>query len=89
MPEENKIIASFQAPVITVTGMEELSPYGRDILEWLAKGFPNRTIASRLGLTDGAARWHLRHVCPNLHVCSPVEAAPKYRSAKAATETIH
>ena len=74
--------------MITSTEMEELSPREREILEWLANGLPNIAIASRLGLTDGAVRWRLRHDYPKLHVRSRVEAARKYRSAKAESETI-
>ncbi|HEV2327388.1 MAG TPA: response regulator transcription factor [Verrucomicrobiae bacterium] len=77
-----KVIVSFQEPVKTAAEVEDLSPREREILELLAGGFPNKTIADRLGLTDGTVRWHLRHVYHKLHVRSRTEAALKFRSAK-------
>lgn len=77
-----KVIVSFQEPVTVAAEVEELSPREREILELLAAGFPNKQIASRLGLTDGTVRWHLRHVYHKLHVRSRTEAALKYLTAK-------
>jgi len=65
-----KVIASFQEPLAAAAEVEGLSPREREILEFLAQGFPNKTIADRLGLTDGTVRWHLRHVYHKLHVRS-------------------
>jgi DNA-binding NarL/FixJ family response regulator len=76
-----KVITSFQEPVTTTAQVEELSPREREILDLLASGFPNKEIASRLGLTDGTVRWHLRHVYHKLHVRSRTEAMLKYRTA--------
>jgi len=77
-----KVIASFQEPLAAAAEVEGLSPREREILEFLAQGFPNKTIADRLGLTDGTVRWHLRHVYHKLHVRSRTEAALKFRSTK-------
>jgi DNA-binding NarL/FixJ family response regulator len=77
-----KVIFSFQEPVAAAAEVEELSPREREILELLAGGHPNKTIADRLGLTDGTVRWHLRHVYNKLHVRSRTEAALKFRSAR-------
>jgi DNA-binding NarL/FixJ family response regulator len=77
-----KVIASFQEPFALATEVEGLSPREREILELLARGFPNKEIADRLGLTDGTVRWHLRHVYHKLHVRSRTEAALKFRSAQ-------
>ena len=76
-----KVIFSFQEPLTTAAEVEDLSPREREILELLAEGFPNKQIASRMGVTDGTVRWHLRHVYHKLHVRSRTEAALKYRSA--------
>jgi len=78
-----KVIASFQEPLTTAAEVEDLSPREREILELLAEGFPNKQIASRMGVTDGTVRWHLRHVYHKLHVRSRTEAALKFRSANA------
>jgi len=77
-----KVISSFQEPVTAAAAVEDLSPREREILELLASGFANKTIADRLGLTDGTVRWHLRHVYHKLHVRSRTEAALKFRTAK-------
>ena len=77
-----KVIFSFQEPVAAAAEMAELSPREREILELLAAGHPNKTIADRLGLTDGTVRWHLRHVYDKLHVRSRTEAALKFRSSR-------
>jgi DNA-binding NarL/FixJ family response regulator len=78
-----KVIVSFQEPIIATAEVEGLSPREREILELLAEGFPNKEIASRLGLTDGTVRWHLRHVYHKLHVRSRTEAALKFLSTRA------
>jgi len=77
-----KVIASFQEPLTTAAEVEDLSPREREILELLAEGFANKEIASRMGVTDGTIRWHLRHVYNKLHVRSRTEAALKFRSTK-------
>jgi DNA-binding NarL/FixJ family response regulator len=77
-----KVIVSFQEPVAIAAEVEGLSPREHEILELLAAGFPNKQIASRVGLTDGTVRWHLRHVYHKLHVRSRTEAALKFLSVK-------
>jgi DNA-binding NarL/FixJ family response regulator len=78
-----KVILSFQEPVATSAEVEGLSPREREILELVAAGMPNKEIASRIGLSDGTVRWHLRHVYNKLHVRSRTEAALKFLTAKA------
>lgn len=77
-----KVIVSFREPLAAAAEVEDLSPREREILELLAEGFPNKQIASRMGVTDGTVRWHLRHVYHKLHVRSRTEAALKFRSAQ-------
>jgi DNA-binding NarL/FixJ family response regulator len=77
-----KVITSFQEPIAAAAEVEELSGREREILELLAAGYPNKEIASRVGLTDGTVRWHLRHVYHKLHVRSRMEAALKFLSGK-------
>ena len=77
-----KVIFSFQEPLAAAAEVEDLSPRERDILELLAGGLPNKEIASRMGVTDGTVRWHLRHVYHKLHVRSRTEAALKFRSTQ-------
>jgi DNA-binding NarL/FixJ family response regulator len=76
-----KVIASFQEPLVAAAAVEDLSPREREILEFVAQGFPNKEIAQRIGVSDGTVRWHLRHVYHKLHVRSRTEAALKFHSA--------
>ena len=78
-----KVIASFREPLTAAEEVEDLSPRELEILELLVQGFSNKEIASRVGVSDGTVRWHLRHVYHKLHVRSRTEAALKFRSAKA------
>lgn len=68
-------------PVATAE-VEGLSPREREILQWVAEGLPNKQIASRVGLTDGTVRWHLRRVYHKLRVRSRTEAALTFLGAK-------
>ncbi len=77
-----KVILSFQEPVAATAEVEGLSPREHEILELVAAGLPNKEIASRVGLTDGTVRWHLRHVYNKLHVRSRTEAALKFLTSK-------
>jgi DNA-binding NarL/FixJ family response regulator len=77
-----KVILSFQEPAAAAAEVEGLSPREREILQLVAEGLPNKQIASRVGLTDGTVRWHLRHVYHKLHVRSRTEAALKFLGVK-------
>ena len=61
---------------------EELNSLSRresEVLELLSSGMCNKDIASRLGVTVEAVRWHLRSIYSKLHVHNRTEAAMKYR----------
>jgi DNA-binding NarL/FixJ family response regulator len=77
-----KVIASFQEPVTAAAQVENLSPREQEILELLAKGFPNKEIARRVGLTAATVRWHLQNVYQKLHVRSRTEATAKFYTIK-------
>jgi DNA-binding NarL/FixJ family response regulator len=86
MPREiaRKVIASFQQPQATATGVDELRPSELKILELLAMGLANKEIADRLGLSPGTVRWHLENIYGKLHVHSRTEAVLKFRTTKSA-----
>jgi DNA-binding NarL/FixJ family response regulator len=77
-----KVIVSFQEPVTTAAEVETLSPREQEILELVAKGFPNKEIARRVGLTATTVRWHLQNVYQKLHVRSRTEATAKFYTGK-------
>ena len=77
-----KLIASFQQPLTVATGVDELRPSERKILELVATGLVNKEIADRLGLTIGTVRWHLDNIYAKLHVHSRTEAALMFAQRK-------
>ncbi len=77
-----KVIASFQEPATVSSYVESVTPREYEILELVAGGYPNKEIASRLGLTDATVRWHLCHIYDKLHVRSRTEAALRFLSSK-------
>ncbi len=77
-----KLIASFQQPLTVATGVDELRPSERKILELVAMGLVNKEIADRLGLTIGTVRWHLDNIYAKLHVHSRTEAALMFAQRK-------
>lgn len=77
-----KVIASFQEPATVSSYVESVTPREYEILELVAGGYPNKEIASRLGLTDATVRWHLCHIYNKLHVRSRTEAALRFLSSK-------
>lgn len=77
-----KLIASFQQPLTVATGVDELRPSERKILELVAMGLVNKEIADRLGLTIGTVRWHLDNIYAKLHVHSRTEAALMFARRK-------
>ena len=63
------------------TGEELLTPREREILECLADGLNNKTIARKLGITDATVKVHVKNVLRKLKLASRLEAAVwKHRS---------
>jgi DNA-binding NarL/FixJ family response regulator len=73
-----RVVQSFREPVHDPLKDEKLSKREMEILEELSKGYSNKEIARRCGLTDGTVRWHLENVYHKLHVRSRTEAVLKY-----------
>jgi DNA-binding NarL/FixJ family response regulator len=75
-----KVIATFHKTQAQVkSGMEALSPREKEILDLLAKGYANKEIADKLGLTVGTTCWYLHSIYGKLHVQSRVQAVNKLR----------
>jgi DNA-binding NarL/FixJ family response regulator len=75
-----KVIAAFHEPPVQVeTAVETLAPREKEILELLAKGYANKEIADKLGITVGTACWYLHGIYRKLHVQSRVQAVNKLR----------
>lgn len=75
-----KVIAQFREPVQQAAELDTLSTREREVLEFVARGMDNKEIASRLGVSVDAVRFHLKHVYSKLHVHTRTQAALKFRS---------
>ena len=64
------------SPVIAGSSGEELlTPREREILECLAEGLNNKTIARKLGISDATVKVHVKNVLRKLNLASRLEAA--------------
>lgn len=74
-----QVIAYFQSQAVVEDEMEKLTAREREVLEFLAKGYSNKEIATRLSVGVPAIRWHLTHIYQKLHVRSRTQAVSKFR----------
>jgi two-component system, NarL family, response regulator YdfI len=54
--------------------LEELSPREVEVLRWMAEGFGNKEIATRLGISDHTVKFHISSILAKLGVASRTEA---------------
>jgi len=54
---------------------EPLTPREIEVLELLAEGLPNKTIAARLGISDQTVKFHVAAICGKLGAANRTEAA--------------
>ena len=73
-----KVVQYFKQAAQTASGLETLSPRGREILEHLSEGRSYKEIADTLGLSLDTIRMHIRGIYRKLHVHSRGEAVAKY-----------
>jgi DNA-binding NarL/FixJ family response regulator len=57
-----------------VEHLEELSPREVEVLRWMAEGFGNKEIATRLGISDHTVKFHISSILAKLGVASRTEA---------------
>ncbi|HTB84163.1 MAG TPA: response regulator transcription factor [Candidatus Sulfotelmatobacter sp.] len=76
-----QVIAHFQSQTSVADEVEKLTSREREVLEFLAKGYSNKEIATRLSVSVPAIRWHLTHIYQKLHVQSRTQAVSKFRQA--------
>lgn len=55
--------------------LELLTPREREIVEWLCGGLSNKSIARKLGTTDGTIKTHLRNIYQKLGITNRVALA--------------
>lgn len=78
-----KVVNFFNKQAPSSPKMENLTPREREILDLLAKGYPNKDIADRLCLSHGTIRNHLDRIYRKLHIQSRTEAVLKYLGQQA------
>jgi len=54
--------------------LEELSPREIEVLRWMAEGFGNKEIATRLGISDHTVKFHISSILAKFGVASRTEA---------------
>ena len=76
-----RVIEVFRQPAVSADQDAQLTKREEEILQFLAKGYANKEIASRLGVSIETVRVHVRHIYEKLHVHSRTEAAARFLSA--------
>lgn len=61
-------------PALAPAPRERLTPRERDVLGELARGVPNKTIASELGISEHTVKFHVASIFAKLGVASRTEA---------------
>jgi DNA-binding NarL/FixJ family response regulator len=57
------------------TGSEPLTPRELEVLELLAQGLPNKSIARDLGISDQTVKFHVASICGKLGAANRTDAA--------------
>lgn len=69
-----KVVEAFRQPSATGSEDHNLSRREKEVLELLARGCPDKDIASQLSVSIPTVRFHLKHIYEKLHVRSRLEA---------------
>jgi DNA-binding NarL/FixJ family response regulator len=73
-----KVVQAFRASEDAENLSMKLTEREAEVLDYLAKGYANKEIADKLGLSVPTVRSHLRSIYDKLHVRSRTEAVAKY-----------
>ncbi|MGA2749630.1 MAG: response regulator transcription factor [Verrucomicrobiota bacterium] len=73
-----KVVQAFHASEDAENLSMKLTEREAEVLDYLAKGYANKEIADKLGLSLPTVRSHLRSIYDKLHVRSRTEAVAKY-----------
>lgn len=74
-----KVIGQFHAAPKLSAQVEGLTEREREVLELVMQGLDNNEIASRMGVSIAAVRFHLQHIYEKLHVHSRSEMILKFK----------
>ena len=61
-------------PTIDEEFQEPLTPREIEVLELLAEGLPNKSIAARLGISDQTVKFHVASICGKLGAANRTDA---------------
>lgn len=81
-----RVISSFRRQPAKNSTATKLTPREEEILILLSKGFVNKEIALKLGVSYETVRDHLRHIYEKLHVHSRGEAVARFKEKLEAGE---
>ena len=62
------------SPTIDEEFQEPLTPREIEVLELLAEGLPNKSIAARLGISDQTVKFHVASICGKLGAANRTDA---------------
>lgn len=72
-----RIIAELARPAATAAGPDQLTEREVEVLQLVTTGMRNKEIASRLGITENTAKFHLKNILAKLHAESRTELAAR------------
>jgi len=72
------VIETFHRGPVSPADSIQLSPREQEVLEQVSRGFANKEIADRLGMSFDTVRTHLKHIYEKLHVRCRAEAVAKH-----------
>jgi DNA-binding NarL/FixJ family response regulator len=73
-----KVVQSFQKPVTSAEGTEDLSPREKEVLDFLSQGFLYKEIAEKLGISYETVHTYVRRIYEKLQVRTRTEAVAKF-----------
>ena len=69
------LVATAQEDESDTVGSEPLTARELEVLELLAQGLPNKSIAARLGISDQTVKFHVASICGKLSAANRTNAA--------------
>lgn len=81
-PYQEKLLAVFGETPASSEFVENLSDRELEVLEHVAAGHSNRTIAEQLFLTEGTVKWYLHNIYGKLNVQSRTQAVARAKTLR-------
>jgi DNA-binding CsgD family transcriptional regulator len=72
--DADAFIVAAQPESADSSAAEAMTPREMDVLQLLAEGLPNKTIAKRLGISDQTVKFHLASICGKLGALNRTDA---------------